>query len=66
MYKVKCTHCGLTYNLESVKIIARYSDCTVFKTPCCNVMADDREWKILPDFKKVDNYIFNKNNEKED
>lgn len=51
---VKCNYCGTTYDLTSVKVIHRYSDCTLFKTPCCDKMADDRKWKSLPDFQEVD------------
>lgn len=52
---VRCNHCGKTYDLTNVETIHRYSDCTVFKTPCCNKIADDREWKGLPDFKRITN-----------
>lgn len=51
---VTCSHCRKIYDLCDVKVVARYSDCTQFKTPCCDVMSDDREWKSLPDFKKID------------
>ena len=51
---VACTHCGSVYDLCSVTPIARYADCTVFKTPCCDRVVDDRKWKGLPDIRKVD------------
>lgn len=51
---VRCTHCGKKYDLADVKIVARYADCTVFKSPCCDRTVDDREWKSLPDIERVE------------
>lgn len=53
MNPVCCNFCGQKYDLGLVKVIARYADATVFKTPCCRRTADDREWKQLPDFTRV-------------
>jgi len=47
---VVCTHCGEIYDLTEAKVIHRYSDCTLFTTPCCGRQADDRQWKGMPDF----------------
>ena len=47
---VRCLHCGQTYDLADTTPIHRYADATTFRTPCCNVMADDRRWKSMPDF----------------
>lgn len=54
-YLVKCTHCNRIYDLMGeIKEIARYADCTVFESPCCHRTVDDRTWKSLPDFEKVE------------
>ena len=50
---VRCTHCSTIYDLCSVTPIARYADCTTFKSPCCNKHVDDREWKGMPDIKRL-------------
>lgn len=57
---VKCKLCNEEnniYDLGLVNIIQRFSDCSVFKTPCCNKLADDREWKSLPDFTRIENLV---------
>ena len=51
---VVCSHCGKVYDLASGKVEVRFTDCTQFKTPCCNTTADDRTWKSLPDFKRLE------------
>ncbi|MCR4338702.1 MAG: hypothetical protein NUW01_02325 [Gemmatimonadaceae bacterium] len=53
MVPVQCTHCGKVYDLTRVHVIARYQDCSVYPTPCCNRQADDRKWKSLPDFREL-------------
>jgi hypothetical protein len=50
---VRCTHCGAIYDLCGVGILARYADCTDFESPCCHRRVDDREWKSLPDFRRI-------------
>ncbi len=50
---VRC-RCGQIYDLQAVEVTARYSDATVFRTPCCRRQADDREWKGSPDFTRID------------
>lgn len=50
---VQCNHCGKPYDLCETEVIHRYADCTLYKTPCCNRTADDREWKSCPDFTKL-------------
>lgn len=52
---VSCNHCGKSYDLCDVKVNHRYADCTQYKTPCCDKLADDREWKSLPDFTRIPN-----------
>ena len=50
---VRCTYCGKVYDLADVETIARYADATVFRSPCCKRQVDDREWKSLPDFRRM-------------
>lgn len=40
---VRCLRChnGL-YDLGMVEVTARYTDCSVWKTPCCGHTVDDR------------------------
>jgi hypothetical protein len=57
MVPVRCCRCSKVYDLCDVKsenIIHRYSDCTLYKSPCCNQTVDDREWKSSPDIIKLD------------
>lgn len=53
MQQVRCSHCHRVYDIGKVEVLARYADCTVFKTPCCGREADDRTWKIFPDFVEI-------------
>lgn len=42
---VRCRHCGDIYDLQAVTVTARYADCSVWQTPCCDKTSDDRrEW----------------------
>lgn len=50
---VQCTHCRGTYDVGHVEVVARYSDCSVFKAPCCGRTVDDRAWKSLPDYREM-------------
>lgn len=50
---VVCSHCGSVYDLQAVTVTARYSDCSVFITPCCNRRADDRSWVGSPSFTRL-------------
>ena len=45
---VRCNRCGQVYDLTKGKPVARYSDCTVFITPCCKLQVDDRNWVGSP------------------
>jgi hypothetical protein len=40
---VRCNRChnGI-YDLGKVEVTARYTDCSVWRTPCCNQVVDDR------------------------
>ena len=52
---VKCNFCYKIYDLADTIVIERYSDCTVYWTPCCNKQVDDREWVPRPAFTRLDN-----------
>lgn len=39
---VRCNLCNEVYDLTKGEPIARYADCTVYKTPCCGRTVDDR------------------------
>lgn len=49
---VKCCHCNSIYDITKVEVIHRFADCSVFKTPCCNLQVDDRLFKSSKDFEK--------------
>ena len=53
MQRVICRFCHTEYDLGRVEVVARYAECTVFRTPCCGREVDDRP-KSLPDFRKVE------------
>lgn len=38
---VRC-RCGAVYDLGSVTVTARYTDCSMWRTPCCDIVTDDR------------------------
>ena len=42
MFKPVRCRCGQIYDIGKVDIAARYTDCTMWRTPCCNQLADDR------------------------
>lgn len=52
---VRCTRCGQIYDLSAVTITARYADCSVWTSPCCNRTVDDRgpSWKPSPDIERL-------------
>ena len=42
-WPVRCNRCHHgVYDLGMVEVTARYADCSVWKTPCCNQTVDDR------------------------
>lgn len=54
---VRCNYCRSgVYDLAAVKVMHCFSDCTTYKTPCCNTHADDREWVSLPAFRRLKPY----------
>lgn len=45
MLPVRCMHCSRIYSLTHVQVTARYSDCSVWTSPCCGHPGiDDRPW----------------------
>ncbi|MDN4174707.1 hypothetical protein QWY28_17230 [Nocardioides sp. SOB77] len=38
----RCRWCGSIYDGGKVEVTGRYSDCSVWKAPCCGNTADDR------------------------
>lgn len=56
MSPVRCT-CGRIYDLGKVIVTARYTDCSMWKAPCCGRQADDRGetgWKSTRDYYPLD------------
>ena len=54
---VRCAFCSRIYDLGAVTVTARYVDCSVWKTPCCGITADDRGetgWKSRKDYYPID------------
>lgn len=39
---VRCRHCGGVYDVGTVTVTDRYTDCSVWTAPCCNRVVDDR------------------------
>lgn len=42
MAPVECGLCGSVYDSANVTVTARYSDCSVWVSPCCGRTVDDR------------------------
>jgi hypothetical protein len=41
-YPMQCKWCGHVHDTGKVTVIARYTDCSVWKCPRCGVTLDDR------------------------
>jgi len=54
-FPVRCTHCDEVYDVGTVTVTARYSDCSMWESPCCHRQVDDRGpfWKSRPDVEKL-------------
>jgi hypothetical protein len=50
---VVCAYCNTIYDLTSVHVTARYAECSMFQTPCCNRQVDTRSWKSFPDYHAI-------------
>lgn len=51
---VQCSYCGGIYDLGKVEVTARYADCSMWKAPCCKRTVDDRQWKSLKDYTRLE------------
>jgi hypothetical protein len=53
---VRCTRCSQVYDMAVVTVTARYSDCSVWTSPCCQRSVDDRGpgLKSVPDIERLD------------
>lgn len=51
---VMCNRCGEIYDLTNVEVVARYADCSMYKTPCCGKTVDDRTWVGSPAFTRLE------------
>lgn len=40
---VRCKWCGCVHDSGPVTVVARYSDCSVWRCPGCGVLVDDRD-----------------------
>lgn len=40
--------CGEVYDTAKVTVTARYADCSMWRSPCCGALADDRTWTHQP------------------
>lgn len=57
MFKPVRCNCGQVYDLGSVEVTARYTDCSVWRTPCCRRTVDDRGetgWTSRKDYEVID------------
>lgn len=50
---VQCKHCSQIYDLCDGKVVHRYTDCTLFRSPCCNALVDDRGEKDFTRLEKI-------------
>lgn len=53
MFPVRCAYCHTVYDTANVTVTARYADCSMWKSPCCNRLVDDRGetgWKSTKDY----------------
>jgi hypothetical protein len=45
MFPVRCMHCSAVYDIGRVQVTGRYTDCSVWTSPCCgHPGVDDRPW----------------------
>lgn len=54
-YPVRCTRCSGVYDVATVEVTARYADCSVWVSPCCQQTVDDRPagWVARPDIERL-------------
>lgn len=41
-YAMRCLHCGHVHDAANVTVVQRYTDCSVWRCPGCDVLIDDR------------------------
>lgn len=41
-FPARCTRCARVYDMGKVTVVARYTDCSVWKCPGCGITVDDR------------------------
>jgi hypothetical protein len=57
MFPARCAYCSTVYDLAKVEVTARYTDCSMWRSPCCNRLVDDRGetgWKSTKDYYPLD------------
>lgn len=55
MFPVRCMHCSQTYDIARVHVTARYTDCSVWTSPCCgHPGVDDRPWVRDRHYREID------------
>ncbi len=54
MFPARCG-CGQVYDLAAVEVTARYADCSMWTTPCCRRLTDDRPrgWNTGPGYTEL-------------
>ncbi|GAB7044943.1 hypothetical protein [Catenuloplanes indicus] len=57
---VRCLICSAIYDVGKVTVTARYTDCSVWVSPCCNQQVDDRQhpWTATPRIETIDKASF--------
>ena len=53
---VRCSHCCGVYDLAAVTVTGRYTDCSMWRSPCCDLLVDDRGetgWKSRGDYVRL-------------
>jgi hypothetical protein len=53
---VRCTRCGGVYDLGNVTVTARYTDCSMWRSPCCDLLVHHRGetgWKSRGDYVRL-------------
>lgn len=53
---VRCAHCQGVYDLATVTVTGRYTDCSMWRSPCCDLLVDDRGetgWKSRADYARL-------------
>lgn len=58
MFPVRCLHCRAVYSLTHVRVTARYTDCSVWTTPCCGYPGvDDRPDVRWRHYREIDREV---------